>query len=211
MGELARRRRARDLWISRNHVVAAAIAAAMGMVGSFALGATLTSRPAAPAAQAPTLLGTASDESLVELLARVESAREVGGGLGKLTFPDALSGEGVALPLPEAEAELEALEAVVPPGELEAVPAADPLPEGTWTIEVDEAADLQRARQLRSLLHQADQPAWLAARLVEGRTVYRVGVGGYASEEAAESALGEVLPVLAGRGPNPHVEPIEAP
>ena len=89
MGELARRRRARDLWISRSHVWAMAVGVVLIGVIVFSLGATLMGGPAttAGATTAPP-----SDESLVDLLARVDARSVAQDGVDTLTFPDTLSG-----------------------------------------------------------------------------------------------------------------------
>jgi hypothetical protein len=105
MGELARRRRARDLWISRSHLWALGVGIVLLAAASFFLGRSL-SRPSAGAAGGVAAESPIDgpDESLVDLLVRVDQAAVSGDGVDALTFPDALRGEAEAAPLPGVEA-----------------------------------------------------------------------------------------------------------
>lgn len=96
MGELTRRRRARDLQVSRSHLWAGAIAAVLLIVIAFALGRGLSTPGTSPAAAA--VEADEDQESLVDLLARIEEAR--GDGVETLTFPDTLTGVGEDPALP---------------------------------------------------------------------------------------------------------------
>ena len=102
MSELARRRRARDLWISRGHVWAALAAAALiglaGFIGGWWMAGSRTASPAAPVV-------TTADEALVDLLARVDRRVVAHDGAETLTFPDALMGIGGPATVPEPAAE----------------------------------------------------------------------------------------------------------
>lgn len=113
MSELARRRRARDLWISRGHLWALGAAVVLIGVIAFTLGATLvggTSPGAVDAAAA-----TTTDESLVDLLARVDNRAVAQDGVDTLTFPDTLSGVADDPAVPTATPDSRQ-ESVVAPG-----------------------------------------------------------------------------------------------
>ena len=199
MGELARRRRARDLWISRSHLLAAAAGAAVLSVVSFGSG-YLMGR-GAPSEHAPTAIGLTSslpDDALVELLARVEATATTNGGVDDLTFPETLrgaQGSGVAAAV-GAEPFDEAL--VLAPVEAPVV-EGDPLPEGRYTVDVLRTGDEGRARVLQEELVAAGFDAFVAVEMVEGVVRYRLAAGGYRTEQAATRALAEVL--LAVREP----------
>ena len=115
MGELARRRSARDLWISRGHLWAIATGAVLLTVVAFSLGVSAGRADGAIGEQ--DRLGPAPDDQLVTLLARVEASMDPTGGVRELTFPDALLGVDVVLDvpkLPEGEATVTTIPAEVP-------------------------------------------------------------------------------------------------
>lgn len=91
MGEISRQRRSRDLWISRQHLWALGAAIILLVGCSFFLGLGLSKgQAAAPVASGPT--SDAPDESLVDLLARVDARVVSQNGVDTLTFPDTLTG-----------------------------------------------------------------------------------------------------------------------
>jgi len=99
MRELARRRRGRDLRISRGHLWAAAAGCTLIAVGAFLVGFRVGSaRSGAP----PVVAVAPADGSLVELLARVNELSLSGDAAERLTFPDTLAGVGGEHTLPEA-------------------------------------------------------------------------------------------------------------
>ena len=103
MGELARRRNARDLWISHGHLRAVGVGVVSLLIAAFVAGASLQRTPAEEQAEA-TWLADQADAELVELLARVDAAAEPDGGLRRLTFPTALAAKDaipVAPPYPQ--------------------------------------------------------------------------------------------------------------
>ncbi|TVQ91710.1 MAG: hypothetical protein EA397_08885 [Deltaproteobacteria bacterium] len=120
MSELARRRRGRDIWISRAHLWA--IGAAFVLVGAVGFVTGLWAGGGQGGASV-TRAAHASDASLVDLLARVDRQVVADDGVGTLTFPDALTGIGPepAVPLLEpADAEPALVE-----GSLEVSPPLD--------------------------------------------------------------------------------------
>ncbi|MEQ1564918.1 MAG: hypothetical protein ABMA64_04720 [Myxococcota bacterium] len=96
MSELARRRDARDLWISRGHLRAGAALGLLACAASFLLGFVVgRDHPPTPSTAAP-------DESLVDLLARIEATADPDAAVRELTFPDTLRA-AVEPPPPPAE------------------------------------------------------------------------------------------------------------
>jgi hypothetical protein len=189
MSDLARRRSARDLWISRSHVLLGAVGVVLLSLGSFSLGVLHGRAGDAGVKVVSTSLSTElPNGSLVELLARVEATADAGGEVEVLTFPDALTNS--------------------PAGSSVEV---GPRPEGRFSIEVARFEDVGRARPLRDVLREAGHKAWVAVELVGGEMHYRVVVGGFAGHSGAESALavvseslntvtgGPYTPVIIGR------------
>ena len=68
----------------------------------------------------------------------------------------------------------------------------DGVPTGGWSIQVAEYADVVSAERLVGELRAAELKAYRAAALVDGRSVQRVRVSGYASREGALSAMESV-------------------
>lgn len=159
-GDLARRRSARDVWISRSHVWAAGIGAVLSIAVSFGAGYTL-GRSEPPPAPRDGYAGQAADDELVEVLARVDANVTTDGGVQSLTFPDTLT----------------------------APVEGDPPPPGRYTIEVARFGAVQVARPLRDHLREANLPAWIGVERVGGTPTYHVAVGGYPAEKVAETAL----------------------
>lgn len=199
MGDLARQRSARDLWISRGHVRAMAtgtlVLAATAFVVGFAIG-----RDTTPVAE--TEASRPADGDLVELLARVESASRPHGGIEALTFPDALS--GIAPSLPAAPPGSDGLEETAPVALIEPSIDAEPLvgdaPVGRFALEVGRFENGAEAAVLREKLRAADLDAWIALELVDGRPVHHVAIGGWADEAAAVEAATELGPRITALG-----------
>ena len=113
--DLVRRRRAHDLWISRGHLWAGATVTLLLMGISFSMGYKVgtSSQVSDDGAQA---FLTVPDDSLVELLARVEASADPDGGVNDLTFPDALANPTDEVEIP-AEPPADSPHVVVkPPG-----------------------------------------------------------------------------------------------
>ncbi|MEZ4241257.1 MAG: SPOR domain-containing protein [Myxococcota bacterium] len=184
MSELARRRNARDMWISRGHLAAAASGAASLAVASFAVGVFLGTHRRAPEVDPAPFT---PDDSLVELLARVETTAALPGGVDEaMTFPDLLRDGGPKPKPPPAES-------ARPPEQLDlgagAPVLADAPPPGEFTLVVARGDDADTIRAEVADLRQRGLAAWVSAAIVDGRWSYRVAVGGYPDEAAARHAL----------------------
>lgn len=192
MGELAKRRSGRDLWISRSHLWAAGTGALLLVVAAFAAGVLLGGGERAHAsasADAITLDG-APDDRLVELLARVESSADPSGGVTRLTFPDVLDGDPGEPAVPEVPEGFSGM-ADAPPAPDAAPPQADAVPEGEFTVALLRTGDRDRAEALRQQLAARDLPAWIGAERVGGDLQWRVGVGGFPTADGATAALAD--------------------
>jgi septal ring-binding cell division protein DamX len=192
MGDLAKRRAARDLWISRGHLKAALVGAFLLSGVSFGVGYVLgTGQSDAPVVRAAGFTAQVPGEDLVELLARVEANRSPDGAVSALTFPDSLAGatpeQGPLAPVMGAD---EAPVAYV--SEAAAAPAVDEPPNGAYTLRVAEVATVEAARTLAGDLQVDGVLPWVGAEIRDGALRYTVSLGGFASERAAEAALAEL-------------------
>jgi len=158
-------------------------------VVAFSFGVVVGGGETAHASRAPfASLGDAPDDSLVELLARVEASADPSGGVAGLTFPDALSGEGEPGALPQAPREFGGV-AVVEAAPRTAPPVADDPPRGRFAVTVLRTDNDRRALALRDQLGARGLPAWVGAEVDEGVRTWRVALGGFPSEQKAEEAL----------------------
>ena len=90
MADLASKRNARDLWISKGHVGAVAVLCLALVVGAYAIGYTMgQSSTVGVGHQADTPIANAT---VVELLDRIEGSTVNPTGQRTLTFPDVLAG-----------------------------------------------------------------------------------------------------------------------
>ena len=99
--DLVRRRRAHDLWISRGHLWAGATAMVLLMGISFSMGYKLGTATVRPDGGAEAFLVDVPDDSLVELLARVQASADPDGGVNDLTFPEVLANPTSVVQVPE--------------------------------------------------------------------------------------------------------------
>jgi len=184
MGELARQRRARDLWISRGHLWALSAGVVLLALCSFFVGLTLArTSPAAASVPAPSGLD-APQESLVDLLARVDARVVAQDGVDTLTFPDTLTGvaKDPALPVPGGAS---GVAAQVAPGQ----PGARPM---DLVLTADSAESAQ-------VLAHALEGRGLAARVVLGQgdaDAAQIVLPAGDDLEQARSARTELLEVL---------------
>ena len=210
MGDLARRRNARDLWISRGHLYAVAIAGLVLAGTMFTIGQALGRSAAANASHRRPLISDIPDQALVELLARVESSSDPLGGIELLTFPDDLSRVPVPIvsvgpPLPaelatEIVPELPAPESVptvleIPAGLVSAPLISEPMPVGPWVASLISVAGGERAKEavaLRNALQQAGIDARVRSELRNGSPHYAVLLGGFVDEAALRTKVGEL-------------------
>jgi hypothetical protein len=171
MSELARRRRARDLWISRSHL-RAAVALGLTLSAASSLVGFRVGRDRGPAPGPPR---EASDEALIDLLARIEANARPEAAVEELTFPDALRSSIESAPAPGGD----------PPDA-----TAVQLPfDGAWSVVVTGGTDEPAARALEQGLRQAG----LAPRLRGGGADgWVVTVGAWPSADAAAVGLAVV-------------------
>jgi hypothetical protein len=185
MNDLTRRRNARDLWISRGHLAAAAALATTVSVVTFGVG-FLVGRDVR-VEPAPVAGPHVPDGALLELLARVEASATADGAVDVLTFPDALRGPAGGSPdVPAAAGEplpvkMTAIGGAVAPG--------DRPPAGAFTVVVGRGDDVDAMRALQGRLTAMGLQAWVGAEIVDGVAAYRVAVGGYPTAEAATASL----------------------
>ncbi len=173
MGELERRRRERDLHLSRSHLGAAAVGLALWTVGWFAGGYLLGASRSAPeeggavTADLSARAAPPRDADLLELLARVEASASPD-GTGELRArlgTHGLAPEPPALPPPAEVAEVSALTFVIDLGTRDAV-------------EAEAVATLLRDREID-----------VGVERVEGTDRARLVVGPFPSEQAAAQEL----------------------
>jgi hypothetical protein len=198
MGELANRRNARDLWVSRSHLWAMGAGTLVLGATAFAVGFTV-GRDHAPSPEPEIVV--ADDGELVELLARVEASSRPHGGIETLTFPEALAGEQpkvpeIAVALESAPPEAGEPVVVEPAAMGTAEPVGDAKPAGTFTLELDRVGNADEAVVLRDRLRAAGMEAWIGLEHVGGQAVHRIGIGGFPDEAAAAAKLAEVAPKL---------------
>lgn len=197
MGDLARERSARDLWISRSHLRAAGTGVALAVLGAFAVGLLLgRGTSSSPREESEALLSEVPGNELEQLLARVETAADLHGGVKHITFPDALRDEGEAVSIPlEPEVDVTAVVAGGEAGTLD----VDPRPEGSFTVHLASFEDFPDARAARDRLAATGVDGlWVGVVQIEGRRRYDLSFGGFASEGEASGALVALVPELDG-------------
>ncbi|MEQ1506227.1 MAG: SPOR domain-containing protein [Myxococcota bacterium] len=199
MSELARRRNARDLWISRGHLAALAVGAVALSATTFAIGFAIgrNQRPSDAVVSGPFV----PDDQLVELLARVDANAAPDGATEELTFQDTLRGSTLELPAVPVAPEPTGRTLTTGPG---VHLGGDPPPAGAFTVVVERSADGAAMRALQAKLAEAGVTAWVGAELVDGVPAFEVAVGGYPTAEAAAA----VVPVVRAAGGAGTVEPI---
>jgi hypothetical protein len=195
MGELARRRGARDLWISRGHLWAAGLGVAALCVGSFGAGVRYGRDLGVQSSNDARSLGSpAEDGALVDLVARVEATATPDGGVRELRYPEALAGGDLPLPVP-ADPHANAPPIEVPPSAAPVL-AVDPIPEGTFGLIVGRFPDSAAAMATREELRAKQLPAWLGVEREGGDLVSVLWIGGFAAKGDAERARDELTAAL---------------
>ncbi len=171
MANLARRRRARDLWISRGHVVAAGLATVLLCGICFASGVSVGRSQSTDVVALNPM--TVADGDLLQLIARVEATANTHNGIDKLTFPDALAGLAPDVVVPEIHTAASAVAVVGPGSAVMWVPDSSP-PSGLETVEVASFVHSGPAREVSAGLKTAGTPAWVALDVVDGSARYGV-------------------------------------
>jgi len=175
MGELARRRDARDIWIARGHLHAAVAFGLFAVAAAFALGHQMGSANQRADMRTGAFVEGVAGSDLVALLARVDASDDLDGGVASLTFPDQLAVAGDVI-------------------------GADPVPSGRFTVEAGRYESGEQARAVRDHLRAGGLSAWVGVERVAGRLQYRVGVGGFSVRDDADQAISEVALVLSSLG-----------
>jgi hypothetical protein len=200
MRELSRNRPEGHLWFTRAQLGAmgaiAVSAAALTFFLGVMVGRSAVPEPAAATGRIGLIAPEVVDDSLAELLARVEAATIQEAHAGQLTFPDQLPTDEPGSLVPDLAPEApgapfiaEAGEAAQAPPDLSELPE---LPVGSWSVEVGSYADADAARALVDELVGEGVEAWRAETLEQGATHYRVRVGAWSSKAEAAEALGEL-------------------
>ncbi|MBX2798764.1 MAG: SPOR domain-containing protein [Myxococcales bacterium] len=189
MGELARQRRARQLWVSRGHVAAACVLAALLCVISFGVGYGLgrDGRAMEVAEQPEGIVADVPDEQLLDLLARLDTLPSKNGGVEVLKATEQLR-EEAAPGTPRA-----------PLGKGVANPMVDPRPAGAYTIHLGDYDD-REARELQAALRDRHIVGYRSSKVTAGRVSVAIAVGGFASEQAATQELERIRGTLLALG-----------
>jgi hypothetical protein len=181
MSELARRRSARDLWVSRSHIGAAVAGAALVAISSYAIGYMVGVSAVPTVSVEPSLLAEAPDEALVDLLARIDANAER--SEGHLTFPEVLRGEAVGPMAPLGALTSEAIVTTFDAGA--PLPRVGPPPaSGRFTLVVESASEL-------ATLGDAGSDGWLSMSVVAGELRYSLNVGAFDDESEATAYSAE--------------------
>jgi hypothetical protein len=196
MSDLARRRDAREYWVSRGHLHAGLVASLLMAFVSFGFGFLLGQSRVGAATAPPerVLLAHVPGEDLVALLAEVERGT-LASASSAIVYPELIEGEQPPA-LPAAPADLIGVDATLapPPRAMELEP--DPVPPGVMTVQVGTFAELDDARRMRDHLLAQQVQAWWSVERVDGAPVYRVAIGGFLDAASAEAALVSVAPIV---------------
>lgn len=196
MSDLARRRDARELWVSRSQTHAALVASVLVSVITFGLGYMLgsarTDAVAAPPEQ--TLLASVPGEDLVALLAKVERGT-AGPASSAIVYPELIDDQE-PLAVPKASEDEPGVDARLEPSRVGEMELPDVKPPGEFTIDVGAFDKIAMARDLRDHLVAQELQAWWTVERIDGVASYRVLVGGFSEESAATADLTRVAAVL---------------
>lgn len=198
MAELPRARRD-QIWLTRSHLGALGVMTLCIAALAFFIGVEVGERRVESAGAAPVtpLTPDASRERDMEALLREASKA---GAAKDLSFPTELPQGGVTMPDGGAAAEAPTTSTVDPPvegGPEAPTSAGDGVPAKGWAVQVGSYGTAEAADARVAELREADFAAYRVAVLVDGANTWRVRVGGYDDEAAAqggahalESALG---------------------
>lgn len=212
MSDLARRRDAREVWVSRSHLHSAVVIAVLLAMFSFGTGFLFGRHQAASTGDRETLAfaGDVPGRELLAVLAEVER-NSITSASSAMVYPDLLDKNGTAQ-VPTAEPPVAGLRADVP-APISAAFTADPTPAGTYTVEVGVFEDMLVARATREQLRNRNVKAWWWMERVDGQARYHVAAGGFGSQAEADAELAVVNGALADAprtGATPRVTTIGA-
>lgn len=198
MADLLRGQGAGQLWLTRQHLMAAGVMTLSIAVLSFFLGlkvGRLTAPDAAAQESAGLLPDTQKQESLQAVLREVEASQPA----RDYQFPSVLPADGAAAPTVEEPGAGAASEA--PAGEAPDAPesaAAGKVPAAGWAVQVASYQKAEDADARVEALTAEGHHAYRVAALAEGETWYRVRIGGFSSEAEAGKALPDLQEALGG-------------
>ena len=200
-----RSKNSRQIWITRSHLAALGVTTFLIATLAFLVGMQLgqTNNGTAPddtlASNSPTPLvpDAAEEEALEALLREVEYAQSTLAPTGELVtepagldFPVALEEDASRLGTDIVIGN--AIETTVEPGPNVNIETPDPTavdapsaPSSGWAVQVAAYPNANEADTQVTGLVAMDIPAYRVAALVDGRTWYRVRIGGYETEEQA--------------------------
>ncbi|MBN1336631.1 MAG: SPOR domain-containing protein [Deltaproteobacteria bacterium] len=189
----------REIWITRGHLWALGATTVFIGILAFFVGLLLGRGDSAPEPEVQTaslLPPDVENDTLDELLARVEEASRERGRGEPLTFQGTLPA-GTTAPLPEPGAEPGPEGVVVPPARQspeppDAEPEAGEVPQDGWAVQVGSYSSASEADQRIADLSDRGVAAYRVSALVGGSTWHRVRVGGFDSREAADAARARV-------------------
>lgn len=212
MSDLARRRDAREVWVSRSHLHSAVVIAVLLAMFSFGTGFLFGRHQAASTGDRETLAfaGDVPGRELLAVLAEVER-NSITSASSAMVYPDLLDKNGTAQ-VPTAEPPVAGLRADVP-APISAAFTADPTPAGAYTVEVGVFEDMLVARATREQLRNRSVKAWWWMERVDGQARYHVAAGGFGSQAEADAELSVVNAALADAprsGATPRVTAIGA-
>lgn len=191
MSELNRRKDAREVWVSRSHLHAAAAGATLLSVAFFGLGFLAGRHQAFTAVEAAreerTLVGHVPGRDLLALLAEVERS-SVTSASSTVVYPELLRGDAPVPALPPAPVQ-DGVEVQVPPPPVVVAFEGDPRPAAPLTMQVGQYVAQSDAAAMRAHLKALGLDAWWSLERVGGETRYTVAVGGFPAAESAAAAL----------------------
>lgn len=210
MSELARATPKNQLWITRGHLAALAVATAAIAVLAFLVGVEVgrSGQPEQadqlePAAAA--FLPDASDEEALDALLReVEQAQErlqpaeASAAAGDVTFNQALPDDHPSdVPdEPPPTSVVTELGAEHDDGPAPPADAGTGAPDSGWAVQIASYEDVAEADAHVARLLEQDVAAYRVAGLVSGQTWHRVRVGGFATQQEASEARQELATAL---------------
>jgi hypothetical protein len=195
MSDLARRRDAREVWVSRSHLHSAVAIAVLLAMFSFGTGFLVGRHQAASTGDRETLAfaGDVPGRELLAVLAEVER-NSITSASSAMVYPDLLDKNGTAQ-VPTTEPAVAGLRADVP-APVSAAFTADPTPAGSYTVEVGTFDDMLAARAAREQLRNRSIKAWWWMERVDGQARYHVSAGGFATQPEAVAELAAVVSAL---------------
>lgn len=190
MPELSRERD--QIWITRNHLLALAVATTCIAVLAFFLGLKLGRSGAGPeeAARPPALtvdpVGQDELEAVLRKAARAQPTPD-------FSFPSELPKDTVTAPGGGgADPSAATATGATPPPEQVALSADAPVgnvPNGGWSVQIGIYASPAEADARMAELVAAELKPYRVAALVDGQNSWRVRIGGFASQKLAEEAV----------------------